>query len=72
MSEFIEILDARDQPTFVRASEVVAIKEMQNSFKGNGGFSTILFLKSGLELRSKTGMHPLMQRLSGNDEKDTE
>ena len=68
MGEFVEILDDRDLPIFIRKSEIVAVREMQNSFKENG-FSVIVFLKSGLELRSKTGQQQLMARL--NDEGET-
>ena len=68
MSEFIQVLDDQDLPLFIRAAEVVAVKEMQNSFEEHGGFYTILFLKCGREFRSKTGVHPLMQRLNGETE----
>ena len=71
MTEFIELTSERGQQLQVLATEIAAVREMPS---GAAGYSAILVLRSGTEIRLRTNYARVMQRLADNDEdeKDTE
>ena len=68
MTEFLEALDERQLRIRFRMTEIAAVREQPNTIMETTGICTTVVLKSGMEIRLRTGLEALTRRLNGEGE----